>query len=215
MRGFFNGLILGLILGAVGFWFVQKKAREHPEAQQRYEASASRAGAAMSVAATNISDALRAKLETLGLTTDKIKDELARTGEVVRRKAQDIGGQAVNAASDARAVTEIKAKLAADPALADANISVTCAQGHVTLSGTVASPQKLGEVIERALEVGGVRDVVSKVQVKPSDNGSSKSGARPSPAAAARIVPGHWNFSAISLARQVAVPEAGRAPASI
>ena len=25
MRGFFNGLVLGIILGAVGFWFLQKK----------------------------------------------------------------------------------------------------------------------------------------------------------------------------------------------
>ena len=40
MRGFFNGLILGIVLGAVGFWFVQKKAAEHPEAQQHYKEAA-------------------------------------------------------------------------------------------------------------------------------------------------------------------------------
>jgi len=52
---------------------------------------------------------LRAKLDTLDLHSDQIRDELARTGQVVRRKAQDVGEAAVNAASDARAVTEIKA----------------------------------------------------------------------------------------------------------
>ena len=44
MRIFFNGLLLGMILGAAGFWFFQSKAREHPETQQRYEAAANQAG---------------------------------------------------------------------------------------------------------------------------------------------------------------------------
>ena len=44
-----------------------------------------------SVAAQDMSDALRAKLDTLDLHGDQIKDELAQTGEVIRRKAHDIG----------------------------------------------------------------------------------------------------------------------------
>ena len=106
MRGFFNGLVLGIILGAVGFWFVQKKAAEHPEAQQRYEDAAVQFRTNASAAAENTSDALSAKLDTLDLHADQIKDELAKTGEVIRRKAQDIGEATVNAASDARAVKE-------------------------------------------------------------------------------------------------------------
>ncbi len=77
MRGFFNGLVLGIILGAFGFWFVQKKAAEHPEAQQRYKEAAATAFTNASEAASNVSDALRAKLDTLDLHPDKIKDELA------------------------------------------------------------------------------------------------------------------------------------------
>jgi hypothetical protein len=42
MRGFSTGLPPGIVIGAVGLWFVQKKAHEHPEAQQRYEQSAAR-----------------------------------------------------------------------------------------------------------------------------------------------------------------------------
>jgi len=30
MRGFSTGLLLGIILGAFGFWYLQKKAGEHP-----------------------------------------------------------------------------------------------------------------------------------------------------------------------------------------
>jgi hyperosmotically inducible periplasmic protein len=166
MRGFGNGLILGIILGAVGFWFVQKKAREHPEAQQRYKDSASQAGAALSQAANNMSDALRAKLDTLDLSADKIKDELSRTGQIFRRKAHDIGDKATDAASDSRAVTDIKAKFASDQTLSTQSISVACDQGHVTLSGSVSTQEDIGKAVALALEVDGVRDVKSTLQAK-------------------------------------------------
>ena len=168
MRGFFNGLIIGIILGAVGYWFIQKKAQEHPEAQQHYEQSAAQALTNAGVAAQNMSDALKAKLDTLDLHGDQIKDELAKTGEVIRRKAHDIGAAAVDAASDARAVTEIKAKYAMDSTLSVWKISVSCNQGHVTLSGTVSSPDDIGKAVALALDADGVRDVTSTIQVKPN-----------------------------------------------
>ena len=161
MRAFFNGLILGIIFGAAAYWYLEKKAQEHPEAQQRYEQAAA-------ATANNVSDALRAKLDMLDLNADQIKDELARTGQVVRHKAQDIGDAAVNAASDARAVTEIKAKYAMDPALSMWKISVSCNEGHVKLSGTVKSPEDIGKAVSLALEAGGVRDVTSTIQVQPA-----------------------------------------------
>lgn len=167
MRGFFNGLIVGIVLGAVGFWFVQKKAQEHPEAQQRYEQSMSSAGAAASDAAQNMSDALKAKLDTLDLLPGQIKDELASTGKVFRRKAEDIGDKVTNAASDARAVAEIKAKYAEDKTLSAWSISVSCSHGHVTLSGTVSSPEDIGRAVAIALDADGVRDVTSTLVVKP------------------------------------------------
>jgi len=168
MRGFFNGLIIGIILGAVGFWFVQKKAAEHPEAQQRYEDAAAQFRTNASAAAENTSDALRAKLDTLDLHGDKIKDELARTGKVVRSKTQNLGAQVADAASDARAITEIKAKYVEDPTLSAWKISVSCDQGHVTLSGTVSSPDDIGRAVALALDADGVRDVTSTLQVKPT-----------------------------------------------
>jgi hyperosmotically inducible periplasmic protein len=169
MRGFFNGLVLGIILGAVGFWFVQKKAAEHPEAQQRYQEAAANALTNASVAAANMTDALKAKLDTLDLHGDKIKDELARTGKVFRSKTQNLGEKISDAASDARAVTEIKAKYLADSTLSAWSISVSCDQGHVTLSGTVSSADDIGRAVALALDADGVTDVTSALAVKPKE----------------------------------------------
>lgn len=168
MRAFFNGLILGIVFGVVAYWYVQKKAAEHPEAQQRYEQAASQTESNVTVTAHNMSDALKAKLDTLDLNGDQIKDELSHSGQVVRRKAQDIGDAAVNAASDARAVTEIKAKYAMDSSLSVWKISVSCGSGHVKLSGTVKSPDDIGKAIALALDADGVRDVTSTIQVQPN-----------------------------------------------
>lgn len=167
MRGFLNGLILGIILGAAGYWFVQKKANEHPEAQQRFEQSAAQLRDNATDAAHNFSDAMRAKIDTLDLKSDQIKQDLARDGQVFRRKAEDIGEKAADAASDARAVTEIKAKYATDSTLSVWSISVSCDQGHVKLSGTVSSPEDIGRAVALALDADGVRDVTSTLAVKP------------------------------------------------
>jgi hypothetical protein len=168
MRGFFNGLILGIVLGAVGYWFIEKKAREHPAAEQRAETAASQAQTSAGEAGRHLSDALKAKLETLDLRSDQIKDELARTGKIVRRKAHDLGDQVADAAVDARIVTVIKAKYAADSDLSVWKISVSSDQGHVTLSGTVSVEENIGQAVALALEADGVRDVTSTITVKPS-----------------------------------------------
>jgi osmotically-inducible protein OsmY len=114
-----------------------------------------------------LSEALKAKLETLDLRSDQIKDELARTGKIVRRKALDLGGQVADATADARIVTVIKAKYAADPDLSVWKIFVSSDQGRVTLSGTVSAEEDIGQAVALALEADGVRDVTSTLTVKP------------------------------------------------
>jgi hyperosmotically inducible periplasmic protein len=168
MRAFFNGLIIGIIIGALGYWYFQKKAQEHPGAEQHFQQAAAQTGSNAVATAMTATDAVRAKLDTLDLHSDEIRDELDHTGEVIRHKAHDIGAEAVTAASDARAVTEIKAKYAMDSTLSVWKISVSCSQGHVTLSGTVTSPEDIGKAVALALEADGVRDVTSTIQVKPS-----------------------------------------------
>ena len=166
MKSFFNGLLLGIILGAAGFWFIQDKARQHPEAQQRAEAAAAQAGSSAGEAGKHLSDAFKAKLDTLDLSSEQIKDELARTGKVVRRKAHDLGEQVADATADARIITAIKAKYAADSGLSVWKISVSSDQGHVTLSGTVSAEENIGRAVALALEADGVHDVTSTLTVK-------------------------------------------------
>jgi hypothetical protein len=166
---FLNGLVLGIILGAAGFWFFQSKAREHPEAEQRYEQSAGQAATSAGAAVHHLSDALAAKLETLDLRADQIKDEMARSGKIVRRKAHDLGQEVADAATDARIVAAIKAKYAAEPDLSVWAILVSCDKGHVALSGTVPNPEGVGKAIALALEARGVQDVTSTLEIKPKD----------------------------------------------
>src|SRR5580700_9889732 len=111
---FINGLLFGVIVGIAAYWFIQTKAKEHPEAQQRFEDSANKAGVAATEAAHHLSDALKAKFETLDLRADQVKQEMADKGKIVRRKAEAVGDAVRDEASDARVVTEIKAKYAAD-----------------------------------------------------------------------------------------------------
>jgi osmotically-inducible protein OsmY len=166
---FLKGLVFGIIVGAAAYWFMQHKAQQHPTLEQRYEESAARVGEAASEAAHNLSDAFKAKLETLGLRPDQIRDEMARSGKIVRRKAQDIAGQVADATADARMVAAIKAKYAADPDLSVWSISVSCHEGHVALSGSVPNFEGVGKAVTLALEADGVQDVTSTLAIKPKE----------------------------------------------
>ena len=165
MRRFINGLVLGIIPGAVGYWFIQKR-RNIPKRSNTSSNPPRRASHSAGVAAHNVSDAMEAKFETLDLTPSN----QGRTCQDMRSrppKPYDIGETAVNVSSDARAVTEIKAKYAMDSTLSVWKISVSCDQGHVTLSGTAAYLRKTSARRSAlALDADGVRDVTSTIQVK-------------------------------------------------
>lgn len=97
---------------------------------------------------------------------DKIKEEMARTGRVVRQKAREAGAVIADATADARVTAAIKAKYVADRDLSALKISVNTTGGLVTLSGTVSSLDSIGQAIRLALETDGVREVVSTLQVE-------------------------------------------------
>jgi hypothetical protein len=155
MRAFLAGLIIGVALTVAGVWY-------YGERNPRTE----RAKEDMQSAATQTKDYVKEKMDSMDLSTDKIKDELARTGEVIRRKAENAGSDIADAAKDAKITTVIKAKLVASPDLSALSISVSTTEGRVTLSGTVSSPEKIGEAIKLAMGVDGVQEVVSTLQVK-------------------------------------------------
>jgi hypothetical protein len=118
-------------------------------------------------AAKSARDAVQDEVRVLHLRSDDIKEELARTGQVVRRKAQEAGRVIADATADARTTTAIKAKLVASRDLSALNISVNTTAGVVTLSGRVSSPEQVSKAMLLAMETEGVHEVISTLQVKP------------------------------------------------
>ena len=151
-------LLVGVTLGAAAVWFYstyRNDPRMH-SAEQKVEN-----------AAKTTRDAAQDKIRELHLRPDDIKDELARTGQIVRREASNAGHAIADATADARVTGAIKAKLVGSRALSALNISVNTTAGVVTLSGFVNSSEHISKAILLAMETDGVREVVSTLQVKP------------------------------------------------
>jgi hyperosmotically inducible protein len=165
MRRFFNGLVLGIIIGAGVLWFYGH-SRSMEEREQSARVQAGKALELAQDAAERAKRALPGAIAALELRADDIRKEVAETGRVVRRRARDLGSAVVDTATDARITAAIKAKLAADPDLSALGISVDTTAGRVTLAGSVASPDLIGRAMVAALETEGVREVISTLQVK-------------------------------------------------
>ena len=157
MKAFLIGWLVGVLVGGSGVWYFLQ-GREKPAVQYVQDATAA--------AIEQTVDAMRSKFAALHLTGDEIKDDLARTGKVVRRSARDAGAAIADATADARITAKIKAKLVADRSLSAWQISVNTTDGHVTLAGIVSSPELIGKAMLLALETDGVRDATSNLQVK-------------------------------------------------
>jgi hypothetical protein len=146
---------LGIAITLAAIWYYSDK-----------NAHAHHAKEDLQNAATQTKEFVQDKLDSLNLTPENIKDELARTGKVVRTNFQNLGNKITDATADARITTTIKAKLVANRDLSALDISVSTTNGRVTLSGTVASPERIAEAIKLAYSVDGVQEVVSTLQVK-------------------------------------------------
>lgn len=165
-RTFFNGFVAGAVLtGAAGWYFVQQ-ARQHPQTQQRFEQAAADATTAAGEVLYQSGVAFKSKLESLDLTTAQVKEELARTGKVVRRRAQELAGQMADATADAGTTAAIKAKFAADSDLSVWTISVSTTDGQVVLNGSVSSADLVAKAVALALDTTNVRDVTSNLKVE-------------------------------------------------
>ncbi|MCM2265463.1 MAG: BON domain-containing protein [Desulfuromonadales bacterium] len=168
MKSFIIGLFMGAIIASCAIWYFTAGSTM-PAVQKAEERAATKAGEtldSLQSAGEKAKLALTAKFEALDLRSEDIQKELAEKGNVVRRKAREVGGAAVDATHDARVTTVIKAKLAADSDLSAISISVATTAGRVTLSGTVTSPELIGKAMTLALETDGVREVVSTIQIK-------------------------------------------------
>lgn len=166
MKAFVVGLLVGILVGAGGLFFLQReRSKELARARDEAVAAAGKARDSIGAASQDVRSYLDAKLEVLGLQTEQIRRETLEQGRVIRRTARVLSQRAADAAEDARMTIEIKSKLVADPELSGLAISVSTTGGVVTLSGSVASPGRVGRAMVHALETEGVREVVSTMQV--------------------------------------------------
>lgn len=155
---FLLALLLGIVIGGAAVWFYEEN-RDDPRLRD--------AGKQIETAAQSARETIQDKLRSLHLSAGDISNELARTGRVMREKAQKAGQAISNATADARITTKIKAKLLTDTKLSGWDISVSTTDGVVTLSGRVASAADIGKAMLLAMETDGVRQVISTLQVKP------------------------------------------------
>src|SRR5438128_1864284 len=155
MKKILIGVLVGVVIGLGLGWYLTEGQRRKDirQTQDKIAAEATKA-------ATAVRDAIA------DIRAEDIKEELARTGVVVRRRAQKIGGAIADTAANARITTTIKAKYAVDSKLSSLKISVDTTDGLVTLSGTVSSHEEIGRAIKLALETDGVREVISTLQVR-------------------------------------------------
>lgn len=112
---FLAGLILIAVLAVAGWWYFGNQEGRDQVRQ---------AGESVSRSASEAGQAVRDKLHDLNFNTDDLKEELSRSGKVVREKAREIGAKVADATSDARVTAAIKAKLVADSSLSALDISV-------------------------------------------------------------------------------------------
>jgi hypothetical protein len=173
MNQFIGGVIVGVIFGVGGYWFFDRVSQPSAfeEVRQRpLEATTNllRGGA------TNVPAGMRLteRLEAMDLGPETIREEMAKTGKVVRGEPRGGEGTDVDNAADVVVVAAVKAKLLADAQMPAWDVTPQVTNGVVTLSGTVWSVDSIGRAMLIALETEGVNQVVSTLQVKdrPSRN---------------------------------------------
>ena len=157
MKDFFIGLLVGAVLSLATAWYFAY-GRRQPAVRRAQDTTAA--------ALQHAADATETKFRAWHLMPDDLQDELARTGQVVRRSARDWSHTVADTATDARLTAAIKAKFVTDSDLSAWSINVTTTDRLVTLTGTVPSHRHLAKAIAHALDTPGVRDVKSTLQVK-------------------------------------------------
>jgi len=150
-------LILGIVIGAAAYWFLSSSDKD---------AELRSAGEHVGTAVKTTREAVQEKLRVLDLRPEDIKEELSRTGQIVRRKTREAGQAIVDATADARITAAIKGKLVTDRTLSALSISVNTTEGVVTLSGAVSTPEDISKAMLLAMDTEGVREVISVLQVK-------------------------------------------------
>jgi len=152
MKRYLFTFALGAAAGGFGHWyFTQDQGRAHLDEVRTN--------------ALRIGEIVKTKA---GEGYEDVRDELARTGKVVRDTAKNAGSAVASAANDTRITAAVKTKLVGESGLAGLSIGVETSAGVVTLTGDVAGLEQVSRAVNRALSVDGVTRVVSKLQVTAS-----------------------------------------------
>ena len=150
-------LFMGLIIGAGGVWFMGsshgKSAMRSTSEQIENSGKAAR-------------DSIQERLRAWDLRPEDVKEDLAKTGEVIRDRARQASQAIADGTADARITTSIKTKLLTNKDTSALNISVNTTAGVVTLSGPVNSTEEISKAMVLAMDTEGVRRVISTMQVK-------------------------------------------------
>jgi hyperosmotically inducible protein len=104
--------------------------------------------------------------ETAGQKLDKTTE---RAGEKIDHAAAEIkqkAGQAEDKLEDAAITAKVKAAMIGEPGLKALQINVDTANGVVTLTGAVDTPQHLDRATQVAQAVPGVKSVDNRLNVK-------------------------------------------------
>ncbi len=163
----FLALVVGVLVGAGVVWVYTTKEGK---------SSAHAAGDQVESAAKSARDTIQEKMKALDLRPDQVKEDLERTGRVIRRKAREAGQAISDATADARITGAIKAKLVGSKELSSLSISVNTTDGVVTLSGSVNSMEEISKAVLLAMDTEGVREVVSTLQVKQKPKATNTNG---------------------------------------
>ena len=151
------GMLMGVALAAGAYWYFQQRGEDPIRAAQK------QVHQAVNVIQDEAKEAARDVADRFKV--DNIKDELAKSGVVVREKAK-VAGQAISdAAANAKTTAVIKGKLLADKNISATHISVDTTDGVVTMSGKVQTPEELARAIKIAYDTDGVTKVHSTIQV--------------------------------------------------
>src|SRR4051812_33727249 len=94
-------LIIGIGIGAGVYWYLQQ-----PDANKNLQTAGTQLSNGMSDAREKLSQRIS------DIDTSQLKEELARTGLVVRKKTQEVGNRIVDATADARITAALKSKYA-------------------------------------------------------------------------------------------------------
>ena len=155
MKKVFISFVLGVVVGAGGYWWLTAKDRNEDLQAARDKAVQS---------AEKVKESIAEKVSEVSVGA--IKEELARTGTVVREKTKKATAAISDATANARTTATIKGKFVAESGLASFHINVDTTDGLVTLSGTVSAPEDVAKAVRIALDTDGVHKVISTLQVK-------------------------------------------------